>query len=381
MDKGKLKQSMIIVTYAIVLYLILMNLSSVMEVLDSTFSIIKPFFYGLVIAYILNIPYKWYRENVFFSIERRNIKSVKTAKILSLLSLYISVIIIMTLLFWFIIPQLVGSITQLVENIPSYFNSMESLVDRIEVDLGQGTAYEEQFVSIWSDWLETINSTLAGMIPHIANYVVNFTSGIYNWIIGLVVSIYLLYGKEDLIKQMTRVLYAFGPQQYIQRIMKLATRTNHLFTGFITGNIIDSVIVGILCFFGLSIFNMPYALLVSIIVGVTNIIPIVGPFIGAIPGFFIILVVDPFKALLFTIFILGLQQLDGNIIKPRIFGNTVGLPSLWVLISIFVGGGLFGIPGMVVGVPTFALVYSILRNEVNDRLDKKEIIECDSVKK
>ncbi|WP_193708341.1 AI-2E family transporter [Alkalibaculum sporogenes] len=368
MNSKSFKQNILIVTYGIILFLALMNLSSVLNMLSKVFSIIKPFLYGFIIAYVLNIPYKWFREKLFYSIERKNAISPKSAKNLSLLTSYITVIILFTLMFWFIVPQLVSSVTQLVQNVPSYIHSLELLINQID-DFGPGALYEEQFANIWTDWLERLNSILADMIPHIANYIVSLTSGIYNWIIGLIVSIYILNAKEHLLRQMTRVLYAFGPQKHNQRIMELATRTNRMFIGFITGNVIDSVIVGILCFLGMSIFKMPYALLVSIIVGVFNIIPIVGPFIGAIPGVFIILIVDPFQALLFTIFILALQQFDGNIIKPRIFGDRVGLPSLWVLISILVGGGLLGIPGMIIGVPTFALIYSILRDEVNIRLE------------
>jgi predicted PurR-regulated permease PerM len=168
---------------------------------------------------------------------------------------------------------------------------------------------------------------------------------------------------------------AFLPMKWMDSIMKVSGRTNHIFNSFIKGSLIDSIVVGILCFLGMSIFGIPYALLVSVIQGITNIIPVFGPLIGAIPSTFIILMDDPVKALIFAIFIIVLQQVDGNIIQPRIVGNAIGLPGIWVLFAIVVGSGLFGIVGLIIGVPTAAVLYAILKESVNNRLEKKDSIE------
>lgn len=373
MDKAKLKQSIIIITYGVILFLAISNLTSVLRGIGIIYSVLLPMIYGIVIAYLINIPYRWFRGKVFLRLETRGGRYKNTAIILSLISAYVAVLAVIGVLFRFIIPQLLSSITQLIQNTPYYFTSLGAYVNRTLEYLGINHLLDKQLAIIWTDLNERATSVLSDALPIIGNSVLSLTSSIINLIIGFVISIYLIIAKETLIRQGQKLLFAFGPKRYINRTLELSSRANLIFYRFITGNLIDALIIGILCFIGLMIMGMPFVLLVSVIVGVTNIIPIFGPFIGAIPSFFIILAVDPVKALLFLVFIIALQQADGNIIKPHVFGNHVGLPSLWVLVSIIVGGGLFGIVGMLLAVPTFALFYSILRDETNARLNKKDL--------
>ncbi|SHE80836.1 AI-2E family transporter [Alkalibacter saccharofermentans] len=377
MDKIKFKQYFLIITYGITLFIALTNIKSVFSVLGRLHSIAVPFIYGLVLAYLLNMPYKSFRERVFKPLEAKGKTSKKAAVALSILSTYLAVIITLAFLFRFIIPQLISSITQLIQNIPFYLETLENWAIYLDDTFGVEQMIEWYDSDFWSNISNRATELLTQILPYVGDYLMGLTSGIYNWLIGLIISVYLLYGKDLLIRQMNRITKAFCPDKYFVRTIEISHRANYIFNRFITGNVIDSLIVGIICFIGMNAFQMPFPLLVSVIIGITNIIPIFGPFIGAVPGIFIILIVDPVKALVFMFFILALQQVDGNIIKPRIVGNTVGLPGLWVLVSIILGAGLFGITGMLLGVPTFALIYSLLRDEVNERLKEKgnEILE------
>lgn len=188
-------------------------------------------------------------------------------------------------------------------------------------------------------------------------------------------NIYMLSSKERLMSQLKKVMKAFLSKEVMETILDIAVRTNNIFKGFIRGSILDSLLVGVLCFLGMTILNIPNALLISVIQAVTNIIPVFGPFIGAVPSAFIILMDDPIKALIFIVFIIILQQIDGNIIQPRIVGDSIGLPGIWVLLSIVVGSGLFGFVGLIVGVPAVAVFYSILKENINNRLSKMKKVK------
>lgn len=368
MDRPKLKQQLILVTYAILLFLAVYNLPAVLAALAILGRVLTPVIIGFAIAFLLNIPFKWFRKAVFYRLEERGGKYSQASIVLAIIAAYTVVGVIVGILIRFIIPQVIDSLTQLLQNIPYYVEVIETYTERFIENFNLERFVDAQSLSIWAAFNEKATQWLTRAIPTVGNYVVGITSGLFSWLLGIVISIYFLYAKDALMRQLKLLLYAFGPQKHVGRILELAARANLLFNRFIAGDLIDAVIVGIACFIGTSIMQTPYALLVSVIVGVTNIIPIFGPFIGAIPSLFLIVIVDPFKALLFLIFITALQQIDGNIVKPHVFGNTLGLPSLWVLVSIVVGGGLFGIMGMILGVPTLALLYSIIKEVVHDRL-------------
>lgn len=372
MDRPKLKHHIILVTYAIVLFLALWNLPSVLGAIKIFYIVFLPAIYGFVIAFLLNIPYKWIRRHIFRRVEEKKGIYVKVAIILSIITAYLLIGIIIGVLIRFFIPQLIESLTQLMQNIPYYVEVAEFYSSRFIENFHLTQFVDEQAVNLWATFNAKATAILADAIPYIGNYVMGITSGLFNLLIGIVISIYLLFAKDSLIRQMNMLLIAFGPEKHIDRIIELSSRTNLLFNRFIAGDLIDALIVGIVCFIGTSIMGTPYAFLVSVIVGITNIIPIFGPFIGAIPSLFLIVIVDPFQALMFLIFIFALQQIDGNIIKPHVFGNTLGLPSLWVLVSIVIGGGLFGIIGMILGVPAFALIYSVVKEVVHQRLSDDE---------
>jgi len=352
--------------------MVLNHFTAVTSTLGTWFGIIVPFVYGFGIAYVLNIPFQFFKDRVFGAWDEKDGKLGKWVKPLALVSTYISVLIAIFLIAWFIIPQLVSSVNLLVKNIPLYLASLEPFVYNLVDYLNLGNLFGGQTSNTWTNLLQQGAAMLSNLLQGVINYVLGLTGGIYNWLIGLTVSIYLLSGKDSMLNQLKKVMRAFLPTRKFHNIMEVSSRTNYIFNHFIKGSLKDSIVVGILCFIGMSIFGIPYALLVSVIQGITNIIPIFGPFIGAIPSTFIILMVDPVKALIFVIFILVLQQIDGNIIQPRIVGNSIGLPGIWVLFAIVVFSGLFGIIGLIIGVPTAAVVYAIFREYVNKRLKDKE---------
>lgn len=371
MEKLKIKNILIIITYTVVLYMLLNHYGAVINTLGNWFGIIVPFIYGLGIAYVLNIPYEFFKEQVFGNWDKKDVKHQKWVNPLALVSAYISVFIAVILIVWFIIPQLGSSINMLIKNIPSYIASLEILLNNQINNLNLGNLIGTQTSNTWSDLLQKAATMLSNLLQSVIAYIFGLTSGIYNWLIGFIFSIYMLSGKESLLNQIKRVMKAFLPEKRLGPLMEVSSRANHIFNSFIKGSIIDSIVVGVLCFIGMSIFGIPYALLVSVIQGITNIIPVFGPLIGAVPSTFIILMDDPVKALIFVIFIIVLQQLDGNIIQPRIVGNAIGLPGIWVLLAIVVGSGLFGIVGLIIGVPTAAVLYGIFKEAVNKRLEKR----------
>ena len=210
-------------------------------------------------------------------------------------------------------------------------------------------------------------------MPKILNFGVAVGSGVVTAITALISSIYMLAGKGRLVPQLKKLTYAIAPRTSAERFLSVCSRANGVFVGFINGKLIDSAIIGVLCFILTMIFRIPYPVLVSVVVGVTNIIPFFGPIIGAVPCVMILLIVDPWAAVRFGILVIALQQFDGNILGPKILGDSTGLSAIWVLVAIVVGGGLFGFPGMLLGVPTFAVLYSLVREWTNARLESKGI--------
>ena len=224
------------------------------------------------------------------------------------------------------------------------------------------------------DWLRTDLMAKANeLMSNLTVGVLNIVSEIFNAVIGLIVSIYILFSKETFVRQSKKCVYAVLSARHANMVLHLTTKSNDIFGGFIIGKLIDSAIIGVLCFVGLSILKMPYVMLVSVIVGVTNIIPFFGPYIGAVPSTILIMLANPIQGVYFVIFILLLQQFDGNILGPKILGNSTGLSAFWVIVAILLGGGLFGFVGMVMGVPTFAVLYYIVQMLVNNHLERKSL--------
>ena len=358
--------------------LLLLNLRTVGGAIGAVVSAVTSILYGLAIAYLINPIVR--RVETFLLKHLRSRLPKKSARGLSrglgIVTALILLLAIVFVLFYLLIPQLLDSLMMLANNLPVYFSSVERLV----TDLLENYPEAEDLVNSAIDsayaWLQDfLQNDLPGLIQSFAvsltSSLISLVMVIVNLVVGLVVSIYVLINKDRFLAQAKKMAIAFFPPRIADWLMAITARADHIFGGFIRGKLVDSAIIGVLCYIGMTILGLPYTVLVSVVIGVTNVIPFFGPYIGAIPSTLLILVVDPWQGLYFLIFILVLQQIDGNIIGPRILGDATGLTSFWVVVAITLFGGLFGFAGMILGVPTFALLYSLVADLVNHCLRKK----------
>lgn len=348
---------------------------------DTIMRVLQPITFGLVIAYLINPIMKFFEKHLLHFLEPRVQKEKKCRKIARSIATGGAVVVfvlIVILLFAMMIPQLISSISGMVNSLPKqvdsfidWFNGLTNsdneIIQSLETNMMDMVTYLENWVK-------------ESFLPNIQTYITSITSGVINMvkvlmnaIIGLIVSVYVLMTKEKFIGQSKKIVYAIFKPVRGNVIIDTFRKSNEIFGGFISGKLLDSAIIGVLCYICLLIMKMPYTLLVSVFVGLTNIIPFFGPFIGAIPSVIIIALADPIKGIYFLIFIFILQQVDGNIIGPKILGDSTGLSAFWVMFSILIGGGLFGFLGMLLGVPVFAMIYYIIRRLVNHSIRKKNL--------
>lgn len=385
---SKLKQQfsqgltlLLVVIVCLLIYFALLRLERISNVIYLVLGILKPIIYGFAIAYLLNPIVKKVDEYLIPYINRHFPNSKKAAQISRGTGIFVAVVLlisIITALCNMMLPELYKSIWNMVSTVPSQLNTaVDQITKMMSKDTTTGQLFTNvlmqatDFIQNWmkTDLLEQVNVVMSNLTAG----VINVVKELFNGIIGIIISVYVLWGKEVFSQQAKKIVYAIFKPNSANMILHLTIKSNEIFGGFIIGKIIDSVIIGILCFIGLSILKMPYTLLVSVIVGVTNVIPFFGPYIGAIPSAILITLSNPIKGLYFLIFVLILQQIDGNIIGPKIIGNSTGLSAFWVVFSILLGGGLFGIPGMILGVPTFAVLSYIVTMLIDHNLEKKNL--------
>lgn len=373
----------VVIAAGIAFYFILLRLTDLSFVFMKAVDVLKPFLYGALIAFLLNPIVKQVDAILIPVLERRAKSREQAEKLSRTAGIFISLVIlvaIITALFNMLIPELYKSIRSLVFTLPRQINGLvEQLNEIVKDESNIGILLQTvvgQATETFQNWLRNNLFRQANDIMTILTTgVIDFVGEIFNALIGLIVSIYMLYSKEMFGKQGKKITYALFSPRHANIILHVTQKANEIFGGFLVGKIVDSMIIGLLCFLGLSVMNMPYSLLVSVIVGVTNVIPFFGPYIGAIPSAILILLADPVKGLYFLIFILVLQQLDGNFIGPKILGSSTGLSSFWVIFAILLGGGMFGFVGMLLGVPTFAVIYYIIQMLINGRLHSKNLPE------
>ena len=354
---------------------------------DQIFKILEPIVIGIVLAYLLN-PIMVFIEGWMLKLLGKVIKSHKQLKsvsrMLGIAGAWLFFAIIIVVLVASILPTITESIMSMIRSFPDEVNNLLAWLDEVVEDGSElETFLNESIVSI-SAWFQTwMKETL---LPQLESYIGSIMSGavagvktVMNVFIGVVVSVYVLTSKDTFSGQAKKIVYAIFKPAKANVIIDTVRKSHELFGGFISGKLLDSLIIGILAYIVLSIMKMPYTMLVAVIIGVTNIIPFFGPFIGAIPSFFIILLQDPMKSLYFLIFIFVLQQIDGNIIGPKILGNTTGISAFWIVFSTTFFGGLWGFPGMVLGVPLTAVIHYIVRRILNYMLKKRGIpVETDA---
>lgn len=379
----------LVILAGIICFFAFLRFDSIAKAVGSVVGVLTPIIYGCVLAFLLNPIVKRVESWVLPLLNRifkKSERAQKTARSVGIFAGLLVAVIVVVTLFNMLIPELYQSIRDLVialpEELSQWGKSMNTLIKGdstvgkiVKNLLIQGNGVIQDWVKtdlmnwVQTDLFKQTNLIITGVTTGVVS-VVNVVLDIF---VGVIVSIYLLYSKEIFAKQSKKMLYAMMKPTAANNALHIARKTNAVFSGFIIGKIIDSAIIGVLCFIGLSILKMPYILLVSVIVGITNVIPFFGPFIGAVPSAILILLVDPMKGLYFIIFVVLLQQLDGNIIGPKILGDSTGLSSFWVIFSILISGGLFGIIGMIVGVPTFAVIYYVIKMYIRQRLEKKKL--------
>jgi predicted PurR-regulated permease PerM len=371
---NKLKQNILLGTYLIALYFILLNIKSVLSTFGSIIGILKPFIIAFCMAFILNLPMTFFENKVFNLLD--NQKSGYARKLkrpLSILTTFITVIGLVIALALFVIPELISSISTLLNAVPDYVRSFEKLINQYisSTEILQN-AYDT-LMTTWKELLKIVGGLLTTSLTSILTTTISITSGVVNFVLSIVLTIYMLASKETLLYHSKKILYAFVFKPLADKIIRFIRLSNTTFSKFITGQCIEAVILGILCFIGMNIFSMPYSLLVSVLIGVTALIPVFGAFIGTIPSVFLILLINPMQALWFIVFILCLQQFEGNVIYPKVVGNSVGLPAIWVMLAMLVGGSTLGLIGMLIGIPVFSVAYQLIREYTNKRLDSKQI--------
>lgn len=360
----------IVICLSLVFANILSQIDMFTSKMGQIMGVFQPFIIGFVIAYLLNFILKFFEEKVFnVKLIKKYIK--KPIRGASILLSYVTAGLILYIFMQFLVPQLAESIKGLINDIPKYIYNFTNYLDRSLKEMDINPEYMALINNKISEITNWTIQVLTNLIPIIGNIFMTFASSVWNIILGIIISIYLLIDKEKFFALGKKVTKALFNEKNSTIILDLADRTNQTFGRFIGGKIIDSAIIGVLSFIILGIFKMPYALLISVIIGVTNIIPFFGPFIGAIPSAIIIMFVSPIQALWFLLIVLIIQQVDGNIIGPKILGDSIGISAFWILFAILVAGKLFGLAGMIIGVPMFALIYSIIKDIIETRLTQK----------
>lgn len=362
----------------VVLSSLLNWLPKLFDSVSTILEVLRPLVYGAAIAYIL-YPVCIFFEKLFSKVFKKLKSSKLKSNLIKGISIFFSIIFgigVLTVLLYMVIPDLIHNIEKIIYNSPSYVKTIQKFID---TQLANNEALRDYINSIINSYTKDIASLLNNLGDTLTQIVSSLGTGIWSitivlkdFVIGIIVAIYLLADRNHFKTAIKRFIELIFNKKAAKAVKEEIRFSNEVILNFISGRILDSVIVGICCYILMAILNIPYALLVSVLVGVTNIIPFFGPFIGGVPSALLILIDNPVKCLVFIIMIVVLQQLDGNVICPRIVGSSVGLSSFWVLFSMILFGGLFGITGMIIGVPVFAIIYDIVH---------KVIIKCEEIKK
>ena len=354
-----------VVGACIAFYLILNNLGYFLGKIGFFIGILSPFAGGVVSAYILDPRVKF--------VYNRLLKEKKGTRGFAILLAYAVAILLLVLLAWLVVPQIVNSIGMLFTNFPSYIQGVQNMLLYVQSEYGIDLQQATKMLDDSEAMVKEIYAMATNAMPQIVASIGSVASNCVAIFTSIAASIYMLADKDHLLHQLRTLAHAFLPEKVAENTLRICHYANVNFTGFFVGKIIDSAIIGVITFVAMTILRLDFAVLISVFIGITNIIPVFGPFIGAIPSVFILLLIDPLQAVIFCVLILIIQQLDGNFIGPKILGSSIGISALWILFSIVVGGDLFGIVGMVVGVPVFATLYGLAQEFVHYLLDRRGI--------
>lgn len=367
------RNAIFLITYAIVLIVALLNMNETMSFLGWIFAILNPFIIGIVIAFLINIIMMQLENKVFRFLDKPKFKLWgKIKRGVCLVLSFLLIILVVAALVLFIGPQLAASVQMLSGNIPSYINYLQKLTNDIMAHFDT-TAADLGFLAIdWKEILGKATDFVANVSPEVITFASGFTSAVFNFFMGLIFAVYLLVGKEKLIFDLKRLMAAYLPKKTNESLLRIGESTNTVFTSFVVGQLTEAVILGTMYFIGTSVFRMPYAPLISVLMAICSLIPMFGPIIGAVPSAFILLMVNPNLAVIFVVMAVVFQQIEGNFIYPRVVGGKVGLPGIWVLFAILVGGSIMGGFGMILAVPIASVLYDLLKKNTDKVEERKK---------
>lgn len=357
----------LVISASIVFYLIASEVRVFRIQVGKYLNVFSPFIIGFVMAYLFNF--------IMSFVEKKFLEGKKYKRQISIIITYSIVLLFMLLFIKFIFPQLVDSLIGLVNEIPRYVKEVGEQVTKFLENLNLSPENNQVILEKWDDTVNFVVKFVTGLIPKIGNMTKSIIASIWNIVLGLIISIYLLSDKEYFKALYKKVITSLFSEKRAEQTLTLTEKADDVFGKFVSGKIIDSIIIGILTYFVLLIFKYPYVSLIAFIIGITNVIPFFGPFIGAIPSVFIIAFESLPLALWFIVIIFIIQQIDGNIIGPKILGDSLGISSFWILFSLLVSGKLFGLVGLLVGVPVFVLFYAIFKEFIENRLKNKGLPE------
>ena len=371
-DKTR-KDIILIITYIALIIFALVNFSKIITFLGKLIGIFSPFLLGIILAFVLNVLNNFIEKRIFGKIKPGKIwNKIKRPLCitLSLILVFLTIFFVMNLL----IPQLKNSASLFTDTLPAYKEDIIGILNKFDIDestVNKVGEYLDNFGKVITDYIKGNSKDVITVTTEVATSVVNIIS---KGIITLVFAIYMIAQKETLSRQINKVMKAYLKPKTINKINTVGTLANKTFSNFVTGQCLEALIFGSLVFVGMLIFRFPYASTIGVLLGFTALIPIFGAFIGTAIGFILIMMVSPVKAILFVVFIIVLQQIEGNLIYPRVVGKSIGLPGMWVLLSVTVGGSIGGILGMLIATPLCSLLYALFTKMVNDRLKSNKIV-------
>ena len=366
--KENRKEILKIVLFAVLLIFAFIHIKEIWNFLGFLVKLLMPFIIGIVIAFVLNILIQFIEKKLLNKSKMSNKSKRSISLILSLAFIFTFIIILLLL----IIPQLKNTVELFVDNMPMYEENVKMLLDKFNIDPSIVAEIEEGMKNFGDVAIDFIKNNGDQILEITLGVATNVISVIVNFVVAVVFAIYLLVQKEKLLYQLNKVLRAYLPVGKVSKIRDIAKLSNRICASFVSGQCLEAVIIGVLCFIGMLLLGIPYAATISVLIGVTALIPVYGAFIGTIVGAFLIFMISPLKALIFVIFILILQQFEGNLIYPKVVGKSVGLPGIWVFVAVTIGASLAGVVGMLVSVPIASICYSILATDVNYRIEAKD---------
>ena len=371
-----------VIAASIAFIFILLYPNKLLSGIGRVISILTPLIIGFILAFILNPLLKLFEKKVFKKVLNKS-EQKKTKRALSMVCTYLVFLGIISLFIVLIIPSIARSVTDLANNIQGYYNSGIALITELLIKFNVSDELVNYFNDLGSDVIDLVLKLLKNIssyMPKIFDVAASATEFLKNIVVGFAFSIYMLASKEVFKTQTKKVMSLIVKPQTQERIVRVAHLSHDTFSRYLSGYLLDSAVVGFVCYIVMLIFGWPYPALISVIIGVTNMVPFFGPFIGAVPSALLILLVNPWEALFFVIFIVILQQIDGNFICPKVLGQRVGLSSFWVMVAIVVGGSLFGVLGLILSVPALAVIYTLTKSYLNRKLTEKAALEAEEEK-